>query len=604
MRGIELMVAIVTVVGLAGTLGADGRGLAQLRETLAVPGEVLIQHEDAATIASVLAEGSRQEVVSVGADEGVPFANAMRLHVARAYEQAYQVQFMSERGRGEVRKGDVLLMSCWLRAPEAAGEHSGVAAIYLQTAGSEWRSPANATGTYGVEWRQVFAVGVADRDYPAAGLQVAMHVGQQRQTLDVGGIVVLNLGPGVDVALLPRTRVTWPGMDADAPWRAAQRRIEQHRMAELTVVVRDAAGRPLADAPVSVTQQRRAFTIGSFTNYRIAAESDDARQMREVFHRLFNRATAPIYWADWGWPGRKDNYLDIARWTAANGFVTRGHVMIYPAFHFMPADAVRLKDQPEKLRERLLQQVREISEAMRPFGFCEYDVTNELRDCVDLHRLLGREVVIDWFAEARRQLPEAKLTLNENTILTRGGATQANQDLFLEWYRLLKSAGHAPDVMGFQGHFGEDFTAPETVYAILERFARETDAELQITEFDINTLDEEAQAAYIRDFLTICFSHPRITGFTMWGIWEGDHWLPRAALYRTDWTPKPNALALEELLTKTWWTRETVNTDERGTARIRAFLGSHEVSVEIGGQEVRQNIDLETPAAKTVELQP
>jgi len=36
---------------------------------------------------------------------------------------------------------------------------------------------------------------------------------------------------------------------------------------------------------------------------------------------------------------------------------------------------------------RILQQVREISEATKPLGFREYDVTNELRDCVDLHKM-------------------------------------------------------------------------------------------------------------------------------------------------------------------------------------------------------------------------
>jgi hypothetical protein len=69
-----------------------------------------------------------------------------------------------------------------------------------------------------------------------------------------------------------------------------------------------------------------------------------------------------------------------------------------------------------------------------------------------------------------------------------------------------------------------------------------------------DTHDEEAQAAYTRDFLTVCFSHPRVTGFNMWGFWEGDQWLPAGAFYRKDWSPKPNGKVLEELLTRTWWT--------------------------------------------------
>jgi endo-1,4-beta-xylanase len=357
--------------------------------------------------------------------------------------------------------------------------------------------------------------------------------------------------------------------------------------------------------PVAAASHARAFTIGSFTGYAVVDETADGRKLRETYLRLFNRATCPIYWADWGWPNQKTKYLAIAKWLADNHFTTRGHVMVYPTYKFMPADVVKMKDDPAKLRQRILQQVREISEATKPFGFREYDVTNELRDCVDLHKLLGRDAVAEWYAEARKILPNAKLALNENTILTSGGVTKAQQDLYLDWYNFLKSKGQAPDVVGFQGHFGEDVTAPETVWAILDRFAKETDAELQITEFDVNTLDEEAQAAYTRDFITACFAHPRITGFTMWGFWEGDHWLPRAALWRKDWSAKPNAIVLEELLTKTWWTNATVVADGSGRAVVKAFLGDHEVSATVSGRKIDARAVLgEAGKVVTVKIKP
>ena len=197
-----------------------------------------------------------------------------------------------------------------------------------------------------------------------------------------------------------------------------------------------------------------------------------------------------------------------------------------------------------------------------------------------------------WYAEARRVVPQAKLALNENTILTDGGVTQANQDAYLGWYRYLKSQGQAPDVLGFQGHFGENLTGAEAIWTILDRFARETDAELQVTEFDINTRNEEAQGAYTRDFLTACFAHPRISAITMWGFWEGDHWIPAAAAYRRDWSAKPNGKVLEELLTKTWWTDTTVTTGPDGRATVRAFLGTHSVSASLGGREITRRVVL------------
>jgi endo-1,4-beta-xylanase len=576
------------------TLAAEGPALVGLRAKLPKPGTVLVDHEDPATMKPAMAEGSSSELVTVGKDDQMPLAKAVRVRVGTAYPTQYAVQLFSADTLAPLNKGDTVLMSCWLRAPQAAGGQSGVAAFWLQTTGPKWASVVGATTSCERAWKQVFATGIADRDYPAGSLQVAIHLGQQRQVLEFAGLVVLNLGPGVDPRKLPRTPMVWGGMEADAPWRGeAQRRIEKYRMADLAVQVEDAAGKPVAGVPVQVKQQRRAFTVGSFTGYGVVDDTADGRKMRETYLRLFNRATCPIYWADWGWPNQKTKYLAIAKWAADNHFATRGHVMVYSTFKYMPADVVKMKDDPAKLRERVLQQVREISEATKPFGFREYDVTNELRDCVDLHKLLGRDAVAEWFAEARKILPNAKLALNENTILTNGGVTKAQQELYLECYRFLKSKGQTPDVMGFQGHFGEDVTAPETVWAILDRFAKETDAELQITEFDVNTLDEEAQAAYTRDFITACFAHPRITAFTMWGFWEGDHWLPRAAFWRKDWSAKPNAIVLEELLTKTWWTNTTVVTDGSGRAMVKAFLGDHGVSATVNGRKIDARVVLD-----------
>jgi endo-1,4-beta-xylanase len=570
-----LQTAVLVLLICSSIHAADGPALLQLRAKLPVPGEILIDHEDPSALIAAAAEGSGGEIVAVEPNDSMPMNKAVRMRVARAYETPYRVQVLSEKSRAEVHKGDVLLLSCFLRAPEASGGQSGMAAVHLQTTDGKWDEAARTSATCGNNWKQVFAEDTATTDYPVGGLQVAIHLSQQQQVIDVAGLVVLDLGPGVDPGKLPHQPIVWQGMEADAPWRAeAQKRIEKYRMATLRIQVLDATGKPVANTPVHVRQQSRAFTIGSFAGYRLVEQSPDGQKLRDTFLRLFNRATTPIYWADWGWPNEKPRYLAMAKWLADNHFTIRGHVMVYPTWKYMPADVVKLKSDPEALRKRILEHIDEISQATKQFGFREYDVTNELRDCVEVHHLLGRDAVAGWFAEARRNLPDAKLSLNENTILTNGGATVANQDLDLDWYRFLKSKGQTPDVLGFQGHFDEDVTAPETVLKILDRFAKETTAELQITEFDFNTLNEEAQAAYTRDFLTICFSHPRITGFNMWGFWQGDQWLPNGAFYRKDWSPKPNGKMLEELLTKTWWTDTTVTTDGDGRANVLAFLGT------------------------------
>ena len=579
----------------------DGPALTQLRRQLQTPGTVLVADEDPAALSVSLAEGCTREIVAVAQRDGVPFTSAVRVRIAKAFLPVYQVQAFSSKTTAPIQKGDTLLISCWLRAPDVVGQNAGVAALKLQMDVEPWTSPAGTNTTCDGSWKQVFAAGVASQNFAAGSLQIAFHLGQQKQVLELGSVVVLNLGPGVDLGKLPWTRLTWPGMEPDAPWRKrAQRRIEQFRMADLALQVLDAQGQPVPDAKVRIQQQQRAFSIGSFANPTVLlAPTPDGDKTRGIFLRLFNRATCPIYWADWGWPGRKKDYLAAGQWFHDRGYAVRGHVMIYPNFSYLPKDLLQLKNDPKKLQARLLQQIREVGEATQPLEFREYDVTNELRDCQDLYTILGKNAVAEWYAAARQVVPRAKLALNENTILTDAGATQANQDLYLEWYRFLKSKGQAPDVLGFQGHFGEAFTGPETLWAILDRFAKETAAELQITEFDINTRNEAAQADYTRDFLTACFAHPRITAITMWGFWEGDHWLPVAAAYRKDWSAKPNGRVLEELLTKTWWTDTTVITGPDGRGEAKVFLGSHNLSVSVGGKDISRHVQLEQ-AGRTV----
>ena len=575
------------LVSLAATVSAaDESALAQLRSRLPVPGTVLGEHEEATTLVPILAEGATAERIAPG--PGVPATQALRVRVPKAYPQVYAVQVSAPCSAAAIHTGDVVVVGCWLRAPDAIGGASGTASFRLQMNRDPWLSPVDGSASCGREWKAVFASGVSPQDYPAGIMELSLHLGQQAQVIDLAGVVAINLGPGIDLTKLPTTAISWPGMEANAPWRAeAKRRIERYRMADLQVRVIDAAGKPVAGAVVAVRQQSRAFSIGSFAQGNVLTESSsDGERTRAIFTRLFNRGTCPLYWADWGWPTHRDEYLAIGRWMHEHGLQVRGHVLVYPNFQYLPTELAAMKSDPTQLRQRILQQIREVAEATRGLGFREYDVTNELRSCTDLTNLLGREAVVEWYAEARRLLPGSRMALNENTILSAGGATVANQDNYLDWYHFLKSRGQAPDVLGFQGHFDENFTGVEEVWKIIDRFATETSAELQITEFDINTLNEQAQAAYTRDFLTACFAHPKISAFTMWGFWEGAHWLPRAAAWRKDWTPKPNAMVLEQLLTKEWWTDTTATTNADGVASVHAFLGCHRLSVRIGGKEV------------------
>jgi len=91
--------------------------------------------------------------------------------------------------------------------------------------------------------------------------------------------------------------------------------------------------------------------------------------------------------------------------------------------------------------------------------------------------------------------------------------------------------------------------------------------------------DEELQADYLRDIMTIAFSHPGVEAIVMWGFQERCHWRPAAALWRKDWSIKPAGEAWVDLVRGKWWTDETLTTDGKGIARARCFLGTHTIQV-------------------------
>ena len=75
-----------------------------------------------------------------------------------------------------------------------------------------------------------------------------------------------------------------------------------------------------------------------------------------------------------------------------------------------------------------------------------------------------------------------------------------------------------------------------------------------------------------------------------WGFWEGRHWQPKAALYRKDWTEKPNGAAYRKLVQETWHTDESGVTDAGGKWNARGFYGRYAVTVTVGDKVFRTTV--------------
>jgi endo-1,4-beta-xylanase len=451
--------------------------------------------------------------------------------------------------------------------------------MIAQQSTSPWTGYFNTQGQPGPEWRPFNVKWTADKEIPAGTMDVTFHVAFQAQELEFRRFRAVDLGP--HKGPLPFTRITYAGREPDAPWRAqADKQIDLYRKADLTIRVLKPDGSPAAGTPVHIAQLRHAYEFGSFVEQPLLWQNEDGNRYREWFLKAYNKATTPMYWADWGWenPEEHARYMQYPQWFKDHGIRIKAHVLIYPGWQFMPTRVRQYEHDPAALWEVMESHIREKLAAVKPFGFVSWDVTNETRDLKDLPKVFGSEdIYVRLFKLAHELAPDATLFLNENTILTNGGRTDTQQAEFERMIRHLLSQGAPLQGIGMQAHFGDLLTPPTEIWKIVDRFAK-FGLPIQISEFDLPIQDPDAQRDYTRDLLTAWFAHPATTGFTMWGFWEGSMWQPPGALVAKDWTVRPNGQSWLDLVKKKWWTDVTVSTDAKGMARVRGFKGDYEVT--------------------------
>jgi GH35 family endo-1,4-beta-xylanase len=528
-----------------------------------------------------------------------PFAAAVRLTTLAKPTNAWDIQ-LTAKTIAPIAKGDALLVRFWGRAIQGQAE-TGEArtSVIVEKAGAPFGKSLMKPLSLSAAWRPYQFGFAAAEDYPVAGAQLNFHAGFAPQAFEIAGLELLNYGKSIAVDDLPGSLTNYAGRAMDAPWRkAAAERIEKHRKGDLTVTVVDAAGKPVPNATVKVRMTKHAFAFGSAVQARrVAGESAEDARYKQAIAELFNAIVFEndLKWRDWESPGRPAMVMKALDWLDSKGIAARGHVLVWPGWgskmnpewKYLPDDLKRLADEkPEgwqqQMRDRLDARVTGAATALRG-RLTEWDVINETWSNHVVMDLLGKQEMVRWFKLARAADPDVKLYYNDFTMLSGGAVEPDRTEHLYQTVKYLIDNGAPIDGIGEQGHFGDAVVEPERMLAILDRFAT-FGLPIRITEFDVNTADEKLQADYTRDFYTAAFSHPAVNGILMWGFWERAHWMPAAAMYRNDWTPKPNATAYLDLVRSQWWTDATLTTDATGRASLRGFQGDYEVTASRPGE--------------------
>lgn len=489
------------------------------------------------------------------------------------------------------KRGDVVLARFFARA-EYARQESGEAMFEFTVKQDQ---PAYAAHvklplTAGPDWALLEIPFVLTSDADPSQGEIHLSFGTIPQAVEIAGFEVLNFGDRAKMADLPQTRFTYQGREPGAAWRvAALERIEKIRAAPMEIRVIDAAGKPLPEATVEARLVRPAFIFGTAVDSSfLLNETPDAKKYRETLVELFDTAVIEngMKWPLWsGSPERRAEALRAADWLESQNLRLRGHCLVWPGDKFSPRRIAEMAPPRTDLPLLIQERIRDILTATKG-RIVGWDVINEMLHEKDYFKFMPESEAAEWFKIARATDPNAKLFINEYGMLNGRKSPETIAD-YLALVARLRAAGAPIDAMGIQGHIGRQPRNPEDVLADLDLLAV-PGLELQITEFDINTADEELQADYTRDFLIALYSHPSVTGFTMWGFWEQKHWKSDSAMFRADWSEKPNAKIWRELVRKQWLTKVNATTDVDGKIHARGHLGDYEFIVTAGGKFLRQ----------------
>ncbi|WP_238152658.1 endo-1,4-beta-xylanase [Kribbella speibonae] len=508
-----------------------------------------------------------------------------------------------------VTQGDALVATLWARAisPSAGNAH-----VVFETDGSPYKKSLNAALRYGTEWQKFQFPFRATTTY-TAGTTTAAHLnlwlGYGAQTFQIAAVSVQNWGPGTPVGY---PQVTYDGREANAAWRtAANARIDQYRKGNLAVSVVDAAGNPVSGATVSAVQQTSAFKFGAASDgSRLIGDPStgisaaDLAQYQSKASTIFNQGALGnnLKWNHWENPTERDTItLPAMQWMRERGLRIRGHNLVWPSWGYLPPDLSTLQNDPAALRTRVNNHV--LDEAGALAGIVdEWDVVNEPYSEHSLQDILGPNEIESWFRLARQADPTAKLALNDYGLVENNGWETRHRDHVYNIVQSLKASGAPIDLVGFESHFnGVQLTSPDDLLAIVDQFAA-LGVKVAITEFDVDTDDLQLQADYTRDFMTAMFSNPNVNQISNFGLWTKNIYNPRVALYNDDWSPKPNALVWEDLITRQWHTSVSGQSSAAGTFGTRGFLGDYLVTVTVNGISKQVKVAMPTTAGASVKV--
>ncbi|MEZ4887512.1 MAG: endo-1,4-beta-xylanase [Chitinophagales bacterium] len=619
---LTLILLLLSAVSISAQDGYHQRLLTQLEEEYGlVGGEWIVSGSEFTTMSNVFYWGLSHYTLEDA--EGQTFTKSITATVSELAENPWSsgVGIINNQ---PIEVGDKLLIVVWMRGTTATAE-GAFTSMYFED-NTNYVKEVNMEAKISKEWQQYFIPFESKRHFDSWEAQIAWHLNFHLQTVEIGGLAVLNYGKAYEFLQLPEeTNLTYDGRAANAAWRtSAAERIDTHRKANLQITVVDENGRPIPNATVGVKMQQHDYAFGTSIVGCAVVENDCQEDIyQEKILNLdgkghgFNQVT---FENDMNWNVWEENELSTPeqtisaiQWLVDHHIQVRGRTLVEPSWDMMPSDMIGHSGDINYLKNRIDQHLENmlhfpaIAENVQ-----EWDVMNELLGNRSLefafvgksNYLTGRELYAEIFKKARKESPDMIAYLNDCVAICadEGNGNAADYNRFKTYLQELIDKGVQIDGVGFQAHIGKNPISPETIYNTLENFYQTFGLKIKITEFDMVQMSKSVSADYMRDFLTVVFSHPSTEGFLMDGFWDSKHGLGDAVLFDNNWHLKPSGQSFIDLVFKEWWTNKTLLTNENGRINIRAFKGSYNIPVNFNGETYSTTLQLKADETLVIEL--
>ena len=328
---------------------------------------------------------------------------------------------------------------------------------------------------------------------------------------------------------------------------------------------------PAFPGPVAYQMVRHDFPFGTCVNARVLlADGPDADKYRETLVAYFNAAVdeGSMKWKNMEpEPGRHVDDVPMNVWQKCHelGIPMRGHCIFWGT-NQGPAEWHKTLA-PEALEKAMKARADRVLALFRG-KIAEWDLNNEMLHGDVYAKALGLANGAAYFKWCKAVAPDVTFYVNDYAILA------GDADPYVAHIRAMQADGAAIGGIGVQGHFQGGAPPSEKVWTNLDKLGA-LGLPVKVTEFDIQMSDETKQAADTRRFYKLCFAHPAVRGILMWGFWEGRHWRPEGALWRKDWSIKPNGREYVRLVTDEWVTRGEGRVSADGRLAFRGFYGTY-----------------------------